>query len=103
MERQELIFAVSQVLDSKLTPMFRKQDRLENSQDRMHGSVDRLDGNLDRILSRLGRMEGRLEQIEIRLNEKERETDQMNGPGNQIETLYYDDINRKIKQISKKD
>ena len=53
--------AIAQLMDSKLTPI--------------HGRLDRMEGRLDRMETRLDCMEGRLDRMETRLDQVQEDID----------------------------
>ena len=56
--------AIAQLMDSKLTPINGRLDRMETRLDRMETRLDCMEGRLDRMETRLDCMETRLDQVQ---------------------------------------
>lgn len=94
MEKKELIEAMAQILDSKLLPMYRKIDRVENKMERLDKKLDRVEFRYDDTANRMDRVESRMDTIE-------KLSDQPEGNGNLIEDEHYAETTRKFERIGR--
>ena len=91
MEKDELIKGMAQLLDSKLLPMLRKIDRVENK-------MERLDKKLDRVEFRLESVETNVVDINTRLESVETNVVDINARLESVETTV-NDIDIRVKNV----
>ena len=63
MTDNELLRAISNMLDTKLKPIDIRMERMEGRMERVEGCMDHMDDRMERIEGRMERMEGQLVQI----------------------------------------
>ncbi len=72
MDSNELLLAISSMMDQKLEPIYSRLDQMDSR-------LDQMDSRLDQMDSRLGHVEGRLDQMNSRLYNVEKQLVQTEG------------------------
>ena len=72
MDSNELLLAISSMMDQKLEPIYSRLDQMDSR-------LGHVEGRLDQMDSRLGHVEGRLDQMNSRLYNVEKQLVQTEG------------------------
>ncbi len=72
MDSNELLLAISSMMDQKLEPIYSRLDQMDSR-------LDQMDSRLDQMDSRLGHVEERLDQMDSRLGHVEKQLVQTEG------------------------
>ena len=87
MDNEQLMQALSGLLDEKLQPIKDRLGKIEGRLDKIEGRLDNVEGRLDNVEGRLDKMKDRLDKIEGRLDKVEGHMDKMEGRLNVVEVL----------------
>ena len=68
MDNEQLMQALSGLLDEKLQPIKERLDKMEGRLDKVEGQLGKIEGRLDKIEGRLDKVEGHMGKMEGRLN-----------------------------------
>ena len=68
MNNEQLLMALSDMMDQKLEPVHHKLNCMESRMDRMEGRMDRIEGRIDHMEDRMNRMEGRMDKLESQVS-----------------------------------
>jgi len=101
MTDNELLLALSNMMDKKLEPIHGRLDSMEGRLDRMEVRLDSMEGRLDRVEVRLDGVEVRLDKMEGRLDKMEGRLDKLES---EVSALHVGQLEMKkdIKQMDKK-
>ena len=106
MTDNELLLAISNMLDTKLKPLDVRlenlEDRLENLEDRLEnleGRLENLEGRLEQVEDRLEKLEGRLEQVEGQIVLISNWMVQIDDRTKKLEVLIEYDIKPRLQNI----
>ncbi len=65
MDNEQLMQALSGLLDEKLQPIKDRLGKIEGRLDKIEGRLDKIEGRLDKVEGHMGKMEGRLNVVEV--------------------------------------
>lgn len=90
MANEELLLAISEMMDTKLAanlkPIENRLDRIEERLDLIEVRLDRVEERLDKVEERLDRIEERLDKVEERLDHVEEKINKVEGRIKRVET-----------------
>ena len=65
MDNEQLMQALSGLLDEKLQPIKDRLGKIEGRLGKVEGRLDKIEGRLDKVEGHMGKMEGRLNVVEV--------------------------------------
>ncbi len=65
MDNEQLMQALSGLLDEKLQPIKDRLGKIEGRLGKIEGRLDKIEGRLDKVEGHMGKMEGRLNVVEV--------------------------------------
>ena len=99
MTDNELLCAISNMLDTKLKPMEGRMERMEGRVERVEGCMDHMDDRMERIEGRIERMEGRMERMEGQLVQISNWMVQIDNRTKKLEVMLEFDIKPRLQNI----
>jgi len=98
MTDNELLLAISDIMDKKLEPIKQDISEIKLRLDRVEERLDRVEERLDRVEERLDRVEERLERVEERLDRVEERLERVEERLDQVEERL-DQVEREVQTI----
>ncbi len=68
MENEQLLMALSEMMDQKLEPIHHKLDGMESRMNHMKTRMDRMEDSMDHMKTRMDQMEGRMDKVESQVS-----------------------------------
>ena len=99
MTDNELLLAISNMLDTKLKPLDVRLEQVDSHLEQVDGRLEQVDGHLEQLDGRLEQLDGRLEQLDGRLELISNWMVQIDDRTKKLEVLIEYDIQPRLQNI----